>query len=553
MAVLKAANGPNANSVYPLGGEKVVMGRHPECDIVIDVGAVSRHHAQVVALGDDYFVEDLNSRNGTYLNDAIVEGRRKLAPGDRVRVCDVSFLFLDNDMPPQPSPGDGFATVMMEDEGLSTSSTIMSKLNVSSTHGAVHVAASAEVKLQALLEITSSLGGVISLDEVLPQVLESLFKIFVQADRGFIVLRDDGGNLVARWTKLRRADADDTICISRTIVHQVMETKEAILSADAASDSRFELSQSIADFRIRSMMCAPLVDSRGDAFGVLQIDTLDQRNRLRPEDLEVLVAVAGQASRAIDNARLHEQALQQRELARDLELAHEVQHALLPSRAPEIPGYEFYQYYEPANHVGGDYYDFVPLADGRVAAIVADVVGHGIAAALIMSKLSADVRFNLALQIEPAAALTAVNASLEQLEDRFVTFIMVIIDPASHQLTVVNAGHMPPIVRRADGSLEEVGDELAGLPLGVSQFSEYEPFTCQLAPGELFLLYTDGVNEAMNPGGEQFGMEPIRRSVIDYDDATSVGGAIIAEVNQFMGSASQNDDMCLVCVGRKAE
>src|SRR4029077_1270972 len=116
-----------------------------------------------------------------------------------------------------------------------------------------------------------------ALSEVLPQVLNSLFKIFVQADRAFIVMRTEDGKLVPLATKVRREDTEDTIRVSRTIVNQVMQAKEAILSADAATDQKFEMSQSIADFRIRAMMCAPLLDSEGNAMGVLQIDTLDQR------------------------------------------------------------------------------------------------------------------------------------------------------------------------------------------------------------------------------------------------------------------------------------
>src|SRR5690606_12281880 len=122
-------------------------------------------------------------------------------------------------------------------------------------------------------------------------------------------------------------------------INQVMSTKEAILSADAANDERFDMSQSIADFRIRSMMCAPLIDSDGKSFGVLQIDTLDQRNRFEEDDLEVLVAIAAQAAVAIDNARLHDNALLQRSLERDLALAHQVQRGFLPETAPEMVGY----------------------------------------------------------------------------------------------------------------------------------------------------------------------------------------------------------------------
>src|SRR5690606_9654853 len=225
------------------------------------------------------------------------------------------------------------------------------------------------------------------------KALDCLFRIFMQADRGFVAMRGPSGELVPRWIKTRRENTGETVRLSRTIVNMVMQQKEAILSADAVLDDRFELSQSIADFRIRSMMCAPLLSIEGESLGVIQVDTLDQRKKFAPEDLEILVAVAAQAGIAINNAQLHEQALRQRAVQRDLELAHEVQRGFLPHGPPSIPGYTFFDYYQPANHVGGDYYDYISLPDGRIAIVVADVVGHGVAAALLMAKLSAETRY----------------------------------------------------------------------------------------------------------------------------------------------------------------
>jgi hypothetical protein len=468
MYFLLANNGPQADRKYELKGDRWILGRHPDCHIVIEVGAVSRNHCQVVRDGGRYYIEDLGSRNGTFVNDDAekLEGRRELKTGDVVRVCDVSFTF-GNDAPPPAAPGGtapigrmldgaGLGAFLADDEGRSTSSTIMSKLEVSSTsRGGVALMASAEVKLAALVEITQSLGRAISLDDVLPQVLKSLFKIFVQADRGFIVLQSPDGKLVPRWVRLRREDAHDTLRISRTIIRHVMESKEAILSADAASDERFEMSQSIADFRIRSMMCAPLLDSEGQAFGALQIDTLDQRQRFTKEDLELLVSTASQAALAIQQAQLHEQALRQREFERDMVLAHEVQRGFLPDHRPELAGYEFFDYYQPATQVGGDYFDYIPLPDGRVAIVVADVVGHGVAAALLMAKLSAETKFALFSEPTPAAAVTKLNERLCQTNmQRFVTMILVVLDPLAHRGVVVNAGHMAPLHRRAAGALE---------------------------------------------------------------------------------------------------
>jgi len=559
MAFLLAIDGPQAGQEFEITGQETILGRHPQCDVVIDVGAVSRHHARIRYVNGEYRIEDMHSRNGTYLNDRQARNPMTLAEADRIRICDVSFAFHHKrasergHTPSSTVDGSSFNAVLIDDESATSGSTIMSKLDVTTSHGQLQMAASAEVKLGALLEITQSLGRVLSLDEVLPQVLNTLFKIFVQADRGLIVLKDDDGRLVPRWTKWRREDEDDTIRISRTIVNQVMESKEAILSADAASDSRFDMSESIADFRIRSMVCAPLVDTEGKAFGVLQIDTFDQRNRFQADDLEVLVSVASQAAISIASAQLHEAALGQRALERDLELAHVVQRGFLPDDPPLLDAYEFYNYYQPANRVGGDYFDYISLPDGRLAVIVADVVGHGVAAALLMAKLSAEVRFCLASQLHPASAITQLNASFGNgnLEDRFVTLIMAVLNPQTHEMTIVNAGHMAPMLRRVEGEVEDAGEAEAGLPLGVLDDYQYQQCQITLSPGEIITLYTDGINEAHNNQGSQYTIERIRKQVAaTAESAATVGRNIIADVRRFIGREPQGDDMCLVCFGR---
>lgn len=562
MFYLLANNGPQAGRKYELKGDKWVLGRHPDCDIVIEVGAVSRNHCQVVREGNSYRLEDLGSRNGTFLNDETekIHGRRPLTLGDVVRVCEVSFTFR-SDVPQAGSTGPtvrildgaGLGAFVADDEGkTTTSSTIMSKLEVSSSSRGVSISASPEVKLSAMIEIMQSLGQALALDEVLPQVLKSLFKIFVQADRGFIVMETPDGKLIPRWVRLRREDASDTLRISRTIVRHVMDSKEAILSADAATDERFEMSQSIADFRIRSMMCVPLLDSDGKAFGALQIDTLDQRQRFTKEDLELLVSTASQAALAIQQAQLHEQALRQKELERDMLLATEVQHGLLPDQRPEISGYEFFDYYQPASQVGGDYFDYIPLPDGRLAIVVADVVGHGVAAAILMAKLSAETRSALFSEATPALAVTKLNERICATNmQRFVTMILVVLEPAANRATIVNAGHMAPLARRASGQIEEPSESLAGLPLGVTDALPYEQCAFEIAPGDTLTLFTDGINESIDTSGAFYTIDRLRDQVKKLGaDVKSLGPAIIEDVRRFLGKAPQNDDMCLVCCGR---
>ncbi len=553
MAFLTANNGPQAGRRYELDRPESVLGRHPECDVVIDVGAVSRYHCKIHGDGTRFSVEDLKSRNGTFVNEQVIQGITRLEHGNLVRICDVVFTYHEREQLPSSSDDSSFRAVMVDDDSSdSGGSTIMSKLDVRSSINGPMLAASAEAKLSALLEITRSLSNTLSLDTVLPEVLDSLFRIFVQADRGFVGIVDANGILVPRWTKLRREDNDDTIRVSRTIAKQVMDTKEAILSADAASDARFEMSQSIADFRIRSMMCAPLVDNEQNAFGILQIDTLDQRQRFREDDLELLVSTAAQASFAINNARLHEDSLKQKSVERDLELAREVQQGFLPQESPDLPAYNFYSYYRAANHIGGDYYDYVPLPNGNLAVIVADVVGHGVAAAMLMAKLSAEARYCLASEAEPAVAVTKLNHRLCQINlDRFVTFILVTINPETHEATIVNAGHMAPMFRRVDGSVDEPGQAESGIPLGIVDGFEYKQATITIAPTESLTLYTDGLDEAANSAGEQYTIARMRERVEGADGTPEgTGEALMTDIRAHITGVQQDDDMCLVVLRR---
>ncbi|HEV3005226.1 MAG TPA: SpoIIE family protein phosphatase, partial [Pirellulales bacterium] len=502
--------------------------------------------------------------NGTFVNGQLVRGRQRLQDNDRVKICDLLFSFhheapragIGETMPQPPSSGSSLSLVMEDGDANSSNSTIMSTLDVKSSRasGVIAGTVNPELKLRALLEISRNLSSTLTLDEILPKILDSLFKIFLQADRGFVILQErEGAPLILKAAKHRRPGNEDTIRASRTIVNQAMTLKEAILSADAASDSRFDSSQSIADFRIRSMMCAPLVHSEGHALGVIQIDTLDQRTPFQQDDLDVLASVASQAAFAVENAQLHEAALKRHALERDLQLAHKVQQGFLPSAPPSVEGYEFFNFYEPANQVGGDYFDYVPLPGKRLAVVVADVSGKGMPAALLMAKLSAVTRFTLVVEPDPAAAMSRLNAGVcgPGWEDRFVTMCLAVVDLATHEVQLVNAGHMAPYLRHADRRVEPAGADETGIPLGVSADFEYRPFSLKLGRGEGLFLFTDGFSEAMNMENELYGLERIERQLGgDARSVAQLAEQLLADVKRFVGKRPQSDDMCLLCFGR---
>ncbi len=562
MAHLKIVQGGEVGKLYQLDGERWVMGRSPECDLVLDVAAVSRRHVILTKENEHYFVQDLGSRNGTYINNHRVEDRGPLRNGDRMLICDILFDFYDENAPPklagaEPESSSLLRPLPTEDDENDPDATsqIMATLDVSRGSGALwQMSAKPEVQLRALVEISNNIGNTLSVKEILPKILDSLFKIFVQADRGFVVMRPrPDAPLVPVATKARRASDEDKMRVSRTIVKQAMEGKKAILSADASTDERFGMAQSIADFQIRSLICAPMIASNGESLGVIQIDTNNQMSRFTDLDLQVLAGIANQAAISLDNARMHQEALAQVALQRDMEVAKQMQRTLLPNHSPEVAGYHFFAFYESAYQVGGDYYDYVSLPDNRLAVVVGDVAGKGVPAAILMAKLSSDVRLWLSVEPNPAKALGKINQIFSSYgwDDRFVTMVVAVIDPAKNQLTLVNAGHMPPMLRNAAGEVTEIGGEQAGLPVGVVEDFEFEAYQRELSPGDLVTIFTDGFSEAMNSQRELYGIERMARLIATAEVKTmEIGNLLLADVRQFAGDFPQSDDMCIVCLGR---
>jgi serine phosphatase RsbU (regulator of sigma subunit)/pSer/pThr/pTyr-binding forkhead associated (FHA) protein len=563
MATLTILQGAVPGRQFTLGEEPTYIGRSPECDVVLDVAAVSRRHAVITSDNGAYFIKDNGSRNGTIVNGQHVADRAQLRDGDQILICDVSLEFRS--VTPAPAPAvlkDPFAGSSLlsplaataagaDDDG----SSIMATLDVGKdARASWQLSAKPEQQLQAMIEITQNLSNTLSVKDILPKILDSLFKIFVQADRGFVITRPKpGGPLAAVVTKARRGE-DDQMRWSRTIVERAMAEKKAILSADAASDARFNMAQSIADFQIRSLICAPMVDSNEEPIGVIQIDTSDQRSRFTDLDLQVLAGVAGLAANAIDNARLHEQVVRQQALQRDLEVAREMQTALLPKASPDVPGYHFFQHYQAAYEVGGDYYDYILLPEDRFAAVVGDVAGKGVSAAILMAKLSSDVRFWLAREPDPAKAMAKINAAFSRhgWDDRFVTMVVAVVDPQALELTLVNAGHMPPLLRSGDGEVCEIGGEEAGLPLGVMDDYQYEAYRREFLAGDFLTIFTDGFSEAMNAKRELFGIQRLVEICSNKQTKPKeLGPCILSSVRKFVGDYPQSDDMCMVCFGRE--
>jgi serine phosphatase RsbU (regulator of sigma subunit) len=238
----------------------------------------------------------------------------------------------------------------------------------------------------------------------------------------------------------------------------------------------------------------------------------------------------------------------------DLELAREVQRGLLPPRLPEVAGYEFFAYYESAYEIGGDYYDFIPLPRRRVAVLLGDVSGKGVVAALLMAKLGADARACVLTEPDPAVAITKLNSLMNQsrIADRFVTLVAAILDPESHTVTLVNAGHPSPLIyHRASRTVAEaMSNEVAGFPLGVGGL-EYASCRVSLQPGDCILAFTDGVTEARNVNNVLLRTKGVYAAVQgEVYSPRALGERVVKVVKQFAAGRSQQDDIALVGFGR---
>ena len=549
--VLEVMQGPQAGTRFRLEPGRTIVGRHPSCGIVLDAVSVSRQHAAIEVEGNQAWIEDLGSRNGTAVDGRRISGRHALSDGQHLRIGDQRLAFSSSaPLTMEHLLGSGaFAIGDLVEEG--ADSVILSAVEVPVRPELA--AGDPEKLLRAAGGLDRAIGASVVLEEVLPRTLDGLFQVFPQAERGFLLLVEpESRRLVVRASKFAPTVEAGPLLLSRSLMDRVMQSRQALLSADVSADSGIDVRDSVADCGIRSVMCVPFLRADGDVLGVLQLDRRDTRTPFHRNDLDLLAGVATQVTLAIEQAQAHEERLSREQLRRDLELANRVQQALLPSRPPEIPGYESFDYYEPARQISGDFFSYVPLPGGRTAVVLADVSGKGMSAALVMAALAADVRYCLASESDVATAVGRMNESFCRAgwDDRFATFVVAVLDPATHRLSLVNAGHMPPLLRTAAGDVAAIGIEAAGLPLGVDPETVYQATDVPFPAGATLVCYTDGISEALDHAQRPYGIERLTRVVAAAEGAGDAGRRILADVERHAAGQVRSDDICLVCLSR---
>ncbi|MGC8639011.1 MAG: SpoIIE family protein phosphatase [Isosphaeraceae bacterium] len=535
--------GSKPGQVRQITGVDFHIGRLPNLDLFIDDRRVSRTHARIQLRPDgSYELVDLKSQGGTFLNGKRLTAHepRRLRDGDRIRIIDRELIFrhAGSVIPEQDNQ---VTTVLRTLDDLSSQ-----RLVAQSTHPAV--------VLKAVLEVVSALGGGGELGEKLGRALDGLLAVFPHADRAFIATTEHDGSLFL--TAFRgRHDRDSRPTFSRAIRDRVLRDGQAVLIRDVVNEKIYT-SESIASF-INSAICVPLRSHEGEPQGLLQVDRQSGSDVFGEKDLELLAALALPIGVALENHRL----LQERAT---WTAARKIQLALLPRTQPGIPGLRFWECYRPAREVGGDLYDYIavepaPSTSAPVqpwAVGLGDVAGKGMPAALISASIRPEIRVLARSGLCPGEVLSRVNRQVfeQDLDGRFVTFLLCLIDPLTHALFVANAGHPPALLRRAGGQIEEIICAGAGPPLGVVRDAAYEPTRLMLEPGDTVLLYSDGVVDAHDRKNGLFGLDRLRRELAEAPaGVASVGETILAAVRDHSAGRSQFDDITLVCFGRDAE
>lgn len=514
----------------PSGGRRRVsieplpfhIGRHDDNHLVLRDNRVSRRHARILAEGAGYVIEDLKSTCGLWVNGARV-ARHSLRPGDSI----------------------GF--------GVPDSYRLVFSLSETAAEPAA-IAGGQLAKLRAVGEVTRALAASLSIDEVLAAVIEGALAV-TGCERGFLLLRR-GDDLEIRVARDRHGPlSPDDLRIPTRLLGRALARRKEFLAMDfdpAAAD------HTIAALELRSVICVPLVRVRAGAAeqtaalsiaeetaGLLYLDS-----RLGAADLsgggrEILTTLALEASTVLENARLLEERWKRQRMEEELRIARQIQQSLLPRSLPADGWFRAAASSLPSLEVGGDYLDVRQVDSSRWSVVVADVSGKGVGAALLASLLHGLFLAAPYSHLPTAESLSRVNRFLNERTggEQYATLFHGILNEDG-LLNWSNAGHPAPLLLRAGGRIETLPAN--GLPLGLLEDSAYDVAEARLSPGEMLVIYSDGVTEARNAAGEFFGLKRLKEALRAGGDCRQMHATVLAALRQFTGGAPQADDVSLV-------
>lgn len=532
-----------------------LVGRGPYNHVVIDDPRISRQHAKVSPEDGEHIVQDLGSANGTFVNDEPVK-RQKLIEGDLVRFGPFRFRFetkstsdVDGHSAPPPRRAEERTRV-----GFEVPTRILNAVDAASMVSPVMPSGlvqleDADRKLRTLYAFLHAISTTLDHDELLTRVLRNLLDVFPTAGAIAAYVMEADGVRLAPAIVLQRDGrlGPPGSPLPESLQREVVQRGQALLSSPMSLSWDDEGPPSGG-----LVMHAPMM-ARGEVYGVLNVRG-GSRSSFTQGELDLLTALAAHAALALQNARMHQQKLAQQRLEQDLRLAEQIQKSFLPPSLPEVHGVRFVAEYRPAYSVGGDFYDVFWVGPGKLGVIIGDVSGKGVSAALLMARVSSDLRAAVLGEPDPAHAMARVNRSVLERgqHDIFVTAIAMTIDVAQRRITFASAGHVPPFIGRADRSVVRI-DGAASTPIGLFDGAVYEQMDLWLAPEDVLVLCTDGVTEATALSGDQFGFDRIDATLRSGPrDAPRLAERLMADVAAHVGTAPQYDDLTLLLCGFEA-
>ena len=522
--------------------DSLVIGRSSKADLVLSDRFLSRQHARFFRDGDGWMVEDLGSRNTTLLNGRPVAVPMKVGPGDLVKLSETVITIEGSEA--------GAALRSAATEKRSASSDTMVLRSASELLAAAEKESAGRLKL--LNEVHRALAGSLSLEELLELVLDRAFAHLGPEEAVVFLKRPYGGGL-ERAASRRLPGAKGDELHSRSLEHEVAEKGQSALVLDALTDERFAAAESILSSGVRSLIAAPLLGPAGSE-GMIVLSSRVHLRRFSEPDLELLTALASVAALRIRNLSLAEEAARRRELEKEMAIARQIQMTLLPESLPEIPGYSVFAVNDASRAVSGDFYEFQGRDEGDEQVIViADVAGKGMAASLLAATMDALLMgpIEVGLATDKIAARVSRRLFMKTPPERYVTAFLCALDPPSGRLSYTNAGHNTGLLVRADGSVQKL--DANGMPIGLFPVVEYERAELRLEPGDLLVLYTDGITEAANAAGEEFGLDRLQAVVSRYasEPLVAIAVAIETAVEVFADGTPYGDDRTVVMLRRE--
>jgi len=413
-------------------------------------------------------------------------------------------------------------------------------------------------KYQLLFEISHKVRDTLDLDEIMDHLLDTVKTVVDYDAAGIFVLNQDLvhrrrehpkgmiAGVARRGFDTKPPEEDAMLTLGKGIIGYVIFSGTSLVIPDVYHDPRYIEGRS----RTRSEIAVPIIRNQR-AIGALNLES-DQLSAFDETDLEVLQFFADAASISIEKAMLHRQLLEKRLIDKQLELARDLQSRLFPSEPPRITGYDIAGICLPAEEIGGDYYDFIQLPRRGLGVAVADVSGDGIASALVMTAFRGLLRMYTHGRLGPSKIARTVNHLLPEFTDSsyFVTAVYVVLSPMSEEFTYVCCGHPPPLLMHSDGSCEYLFEH--GPVLGILRNANYPSETLSLTPGDILVLYTDGVVDISNQAGNEFGIDRLVDVIYRGRELTAdeLIQKIVQTTRQFSGSHGYMDDFTLVIIKR---